>query len=346
MGGGTNDTFSQLNIVDIYNLETKKWTRQATDGEYPKYRVNPCAVVASASDGSSHQIYFFGGQNLVPYMEQLQYDDMWILTIPSFKWIKVDQSKQSIPPARAGHSCDIVGREMIVIGGYVGDELSCDSPGVYIFDVTNLQWTTSYSASAGGFGGGSGGNKNDASSSPYKVPKAIIDVVGGNGDGGAKVTKPVKPADPDSPLFTGEPPQYKYTSYAVIETSLVTSTRADGSLVTSTGIRTTVPRGSGDGSGPNIGAIVGGVIGGVVLIVGFLFLGMYLLYRRKIREIRAAAAMQAQNGTKTSTEGSQSVAGMDERFVNRNGSTSDLLGEPTFWGVLLSPRRSLRVVNH
>ena len=105
-----------------------------TDGPMPLYRVNPCAFVGSAPDGSSHNIYFFGGQNLVPYKEQKQYDDMYILTVPAFKWILVDQSKQAVPPARAGHTCDIVGSQIIVAGGYTDPNLSCDSPGIYVFD--------------------------------------------------------------------------------------------------------------------------------------------------------------------------------------------------------------------
>lgn len=345
-----------MNIVDIYNLETKRWTKQSTDGPTPKYRVNPCAVVASASDGSSHQIYFFGGQNLVPYMQQEQYEDMWILTIPAFTWIKVDQDNQSVPPARAGHTCDIVGSQMVVVGGYVGDELSCDSPGVYVFDVSNLQWATTYSAAAAGFSGkGSKGGKGAVSSGPYRVPEAVVKVIGGNGEGGAKVTKPIRQADPDSPIFTGEPPGYRYTQYPKL--SFATITAADGSLITTTS--TSRPDGDDGGSSPNIGAIVGGVVGGIVFIVLLLFLGAYILYRRKIKELRASAAMLPNSarssgvpGEKLSDDGTS--AGRNSggtgppgfTHLGKNGSSTDLVGEPTFWGVLLSPRRSLRVVNH
>lgn len=335
-----------MNIVDIYNLETKKWTKQSTDGPTPKYRVNPCAVVASASDGSSHQIHFFGGQNLVPYMQQQQYDDMWILTIPAFTWIKVDQEKQSVPPARAGHTCDIVGSQMVVVGGYVGDELSCDSPGVYVFDANNLQWATSYSAAAAGFDGKSSDNGNT-----YRVPQAVIDVIGGSPEGGAKVTKPIKQADPDSPIFTGEPAGYRYTRYPTV--SYATHTAADGTVTTSTTISD--PDG-GDSGGPNVGAIVGGVVGGILLIVAILFLGAYILYRRKIKELRASAAMlpgsvptsagKTFSDDGTSTNRDSNPVPPAYVAIGKNGSTTDLAGEPTFWGVLLSPRRSLRVVNH
>ena len=111
-----------MNNIDVYDIATSKWYKQATSGPMPNIRVNPCAVTAAAPDGSSTQIYMFGGQNLIPAGNQTQYDDMWILSIPSFNWIKVDQdeSKSSKPPARAGHSCHIWDAQMIVVGGYVG----------------------------------------------------------------------------------------------------------------------------------------------------------------------------------------------------------------------------------
>ncbi|KAI5795282.1 kelch repeat protein [Geopyxis carbonaria] len=343
IGGGTNDTFSQMNIVDLYDLDTKKWTKQSTDGPTPKYRVNPCAVVASAADGSSHNIYLFGGQNLVPYMEQKQYDDIWILTIPSFTWVQVDQSSQSVPPARAGHTCDIVGSQMVVVGGFVGTELSCDSPGFYVFDVSTLKWTTSYSAAAGGYGneqsGGnaiSGGAGGLAVGGQYKVPKLVYDLVGGDGFGGAKVTKPVKAGDPNSPVMTGAATDYKYIQYI---------THPDGT--------TSIVTGDGGGKGPNVGAIVGGVVGGIILIVALVFVGLYILYKKKIRKLRESAAAAAEaRRQEEATKNMAELPGdgyMPVMGVKRNGSSSDLNaieGEPTFWGVLLSPRRSLRVVNH
>jgi hypothetical protein len=50
-----------LNVYDIANSE---WFHQKTSGDTPGVRVNPCAVIASAPDASSFQIYVFGGQDL------------------------------------------------------------------------------------------------------------------------------------------------------------------------------------------------------------------------------------------------------------------------------------------
>ena len=113
-----------MNVIDVYDIATSNWYKQATSGPTPKIRVNPCAAVAAASDGSSYQVHMFGGQNLIPAGNQTQYDDLWILTVPSFTWIQVDQKSQSVPPGRAGHSCHMWDGQMVLVGGYVGDQLS------------------------------------------------------------------------------------------------------------------------------------------------------------------------------------------------------------------------------
>jgi hypothetical protein len=344
-----------MNVVDVYDLGSKKWTKQSTDGPSPKYRVNPCAVVGSAQDGSSHNVYLFGGQNLVPYAQQLQYDDMYILTVPAFKWIKVDQKDQPVPPARAGHTCDIVGSQMIVIGGYA-EELSCDSPGFYVFDASKLEWRTGYSAKAGGF------NNNDGKGG-YKVPRVVIDAVGGNEEGGATVKRPVKAVDADSPMVTAQAGDYKYATFGT-RPIIAVSTASDGTVTTST----VTPKPdefsqSGSGQGPNIGAIVGGVIGGILFVVTLAFASAFLLYKKKIREIRENQSRMNQGdgtgyykageagrlviGGGHHSDNSGGVGGENHGSTSNGSSTdlNDMLGEPTFWGVLLSPRRTLRVVN-
>ncbi|RMX92424.1 hypothetical protein D0868_13417 [Hortaea werneckii] len=157
LAGGTNDTFTQMNNIDVYDIARSTWYKQSTSGPTPEIRVNPCAVIAAAPDGSSYNIYMFGGQRLQPYGSQEQYDDMWILTLPSFTWIEVDMSGQSVPYGRSGHSCNIWDAQMVMVGGYVGDQLSCESPGIYVFDLSNCQWVQEFTALTPG---------NDENSSP------------------------------------------------------------------------------------------------------------------------------------------------------------------------------------
>ena len=67
--GGTDQTFvSDLSTLDVFDIANSVWYHQKTTGTPPGVRVNPCAVVASAPDASSFQIYLYGGQNLVPYV--------------------------------------------------------------------------------------------------------------------------------------------------------------------------------------------------------------------------------------------------------------------------------------
>ncbi|WYZ42607.1 hypothetical protein EsH8_VI_000306 [Colletotrichum jinshuiense] len=272
MAGGSADTFvDDLGTLDIFDIATSEWYHQKTTGDKPSVRVNPCAVIASAPDASSFQIYFFGGQNLQPYKNQTQYNDMYILTIPSFTWIKVDEGNGA-PSPRAGHTCSMRDGQMIVVGGYIGQEQRCDSPGVYVYDASNLEWTSGFKA---------GDHPNDlspensvlAGSYGYKVPGKVQSVIGGNSEGGATATTPAAGPATGGPFATGKPPVFTITK--------------DGSTATITapGSTSTSPPGENandsDG-GTNPGLIAAGVIAGILGALA-LYLGFCAwLYRRQV----------------------------------------------------------------
>lgn len=65
-GGTASDFTDDMSQLDVYDIASSTWYHQTTTGTAPGVRVNPCAVVASAPDASSFQIYLFGGQNLQP----------------------------------------------------------------------------------------------------------------------------------------------------------------------------------------------------------------------------------------------------------------------------------------
>jgi hypothetical protein len=390
-----------MNNIDVYDIATSKWYKQATSGPMPNIRVNPCAVTAAAPDGSSTQIYMFGGQNLIPAGNQTQYDDMWILSVPSFTWIKVDMDGQSVPYGRSGHTCDVWNSQMVMVGGYVGDQLSCESPGIYVFDLSNLEWVQQYTAlnssdsdsnnedSAGAsnpfnqqtsqqksqmnetsdFGGLQG-------SYGYRVPEAVIKVIGGDANGGATITKPVVTATA-GPLATGKAVTYTVTSDGATATEIAGGS-GSGSSSSS----------NGGSSGPNIAAIVAGTIAGVLfLLVCYLLFCTYVyrkqlgLYKQHVemsqREARGekppaiVGLLSAQEGGTSKTDSERRSDGMSGGVASkatsrpytdsgvasgsgsgypserRGSSTEDLLAgqQPTFVGVLLRPMRSLRVVN-
>ena len=290
----------------------------------------------------------YGGQNLQPAGSQIQYKDMWILSVPSFTWIgPLDLSSQSQPSARAGHTCNVWDAQMVVVGGYVGDELSCDSPGVYSFDLSTLEWTQSFKATSSPDDNpfsrqrsqtdASGRNVVDGSYG-YEVPARVQKVIGGGATGGATVTKPVASATA-GPLATGKPNTYT----------------VDGG-----------GDGTSDSTGPGTKgrkvAIAVGVVAGVLFLLAVYLAVCAAIYRRRLklyqqhmeaeREARSRGGQDANGAFSYSTTAAERRSKEDTNGANNTarfsrGSDQDLLGnmEPTFVGIMLHPKRSLRVVN-
>ncbi|RMZ72033.1 kelch repeat [Pyrenophora seminiperda CCB06] len=393
--GGDNATFTQMNTVDVYDIAASTWYKQTTSGKTPSYRVNPCTVVAAATDGSSYNIYMYAGQDLEPAGKQTQRDDMWILSIPSFTWIEVNQGtdKASMPPPRAGHLCQAWDAQMIVMGGY-NTNLGCDAPGIYVFNMSSLSWSNQFTSVTGknalqqynsqdkGSTGnplsqqinqrGFGVKAGIEGSYGYAVPEAVQSVIGGKATGGATLTAPVQ-TPTSGPLATGKPQTY-------------TMTGPDGAKITHVINGNPQAINTGD-SGPNIAAIVAGVIAGVFFVVAAYFAFCAWIYRRQVQIWKQhAATVQSRanaekQGTFTSSSGLGTVGGgsshgaaagsFDIGRGNTSGEAATAYGgpgaewgrrnsegsvvdglldgqEPSFWGargVLLNPRRSLRVIN-
>lgn len=361
-----------MNIIDVYDIANSTWYKQTTSGKYPSLRVNPCAVAASAPDGSSTNVYLYGGQNLIPYGEQIQYDDMWILTIPSFTWIEVNTTGQSVPPARVGHTCNMWDGQIVVIGGYTGPDLSCDS-GFYVFSASDLTWQNQFTALNGGNTQNQQVAQQDdpsglSGSYGYQVPDAVQSVIGGHASGGATITAPAQSAT-QGPLATGKPITF-------------TVTGANGAVTTETGTALVNGSSSSNNShGPNVGAIVAGVVAGCFAVLA-AYLGFCAwVYRRQLALYKnhvAASQRASTGGPSNPTEKAAfltSEGSSDRRATNgssgprysaysnippspgvhpptggnstANSSSEDLMRgvEPSFVGVLLNPRRSLRVIN-
>jgi hypothetical protein len=86
------------------------------------------------------------------------YMDVFVLSMPAFKWFKTDAPSES---RRANHFCQVIGQgQMLVIGGRdPSHDPSLDNSfwpndadpwtrGLNIFDMTALKWTNRYNASA------------------------------------------------------------------------------------------------------------------------------------------------------------------------------------------------------
>ncbi|KAI1335029.1 hypothetical protein F5Y15DRAFT_428518 [Xylariaceae sp. FL0016] len=273
---GTTDAYASMTTIDVYDIKSSTWYHQETSGEAPQVRVNPCAVIFSAPDASSFNIYMYGGQNLLPTGDQIQYTDIWILTIPSFTWIKVDTSTSNEPPARAGHACAARDGQMVVFGGYIDPTTKCENPGIYNFDASDLQWKSSFSA-ADHPADDNADNTVLAGSYGYQVPDAVQSVVGGSSDGGATATQPASGPATDGPFKTGTAPVFTITAAGSTAT---VSSGGNGSGPVST-----------SNSGASPGTIAAGVIAGLAGLIA-CYLGFCAwLWRRQVRAYRRHMAV-------------------------------------------------------
>ncbi|KAI3332055.1 hypothetical protein HD806DRAFT_179372 [Xylariaceae sp. AK1471] len=280
IGNDTSDAFASMTTIDVYDIASSQWYHQETSGDdIPQVRVNPCAVIFSAPDASSFNIYMYGGQNLLPVGQQVQYTDVWILTIPSFTWIKVNALNDE-PPARAGHSCAARDGQIVVVGGYIGEETQCEQPGIYAFDASNLKWQSSFNA-ANHPANENAGNTVLAGSYGYQVPGVVQSVIGGSSEGGATATQPASGPATDGPFKTGVPPVFTVTATGSGSTSTVTN----------------FPGGGGGGSSSrNGGTIAAGVIAGFAGLLA-LYLGFCAwLWRRQVRAYKRHMAVANQYG--------------------------------------------------
>lgn len=165
---------SSIHVLDIASLENGEgtWYEQNTSGRIPNPRLDACAAMGVAPDNSSYNTYVHGGRS-----PSGDFDEVWVLTLPYFRWIKV--VKGSFPIF--GHNCHLVGsKQMLILGGnrytQVKDKHPCylGRTGVAIFDMTTLQWA----------------DRIAIPDRPYEVPFAIVEWIHGTSKGKANMTKP------------------------------------------------------------------------------------------------------------------------------------------------------------
>ncbi|KAI5458304.1 hypothetical protein BGZ63DRAFT_474676 [Mariannaea sp. PMI_226] len=170
--------------IFLYDIISNEWHIQQATGTIPEYRRRFCAGAVWSKDRSSYNIYLnaglgFGGDG---------YDDVYILSLPSFQWIKtypLDRNGTGEYPSHS-LSCNVVndGSQMLTIGGsFPENDDTCDYEqvwGVHNIDLGNQvkdnfqkTWSEYVPALFG-----------------YNVPQYVTKVIGGTKDGGATHTKP------------------------------------------------------------------------------------------------------------------------------------------------------------
>ncbi|EXJ76080.1 uncharacterized protein A1O5_00588 [Cladophialophora psammophila CBS 110553] len=236
-----------MTTLPIYDIASSTWYLQNTTGQAPGQLTEFCSVVATAKDSSSFSVYIYGGYDGLNADDEPS-DDVWILSIPSFQWIKAYGGTKS--HGRSGHRCVApYPDQMFVVGGVHQNQANCVEGGIIqIFNLNNLEFQNSYDPDTW---------------SDYQVPAAVTKTIGGNAQGGSTKTA----AWSDGALAGIFSKSYSrqlthYYPYPVNESS-------------------TESTGSGH-SGIGTGAIVGISVAATVIFILLLILIFLLVRRRRI----------------------------------------------------------------
>ncbi|CAM9634761.1 unnamed protein product [Chrysoparadoxa australica] len=116
------------------------WTKAQTNGQRCPPRGGHSCIVAD------FQLVVFGGHRFNTGNTFIYLNDIWVLDIETMTWQEVRCSGE-LPAPRYGHSCELVGSRMFVIGGKgEKNELYRD---VYFLDLLDWTWSNVNTTSAG-----------------------------------------------------------------------------------------------------------------------------------------------------------------------------------------------------
>jgi hypothetical protein len=232
---------------------------------------------------------------------------------------------------------------MVVVGGNLGpvSTSQCDSPGIYVFDMSTLEWVSSFD-----------------SESTYSIPSVVGSAVAESG-----TTDP--PSQTQSSTFTSPSPTNPPTSpnpsmHTMWTTATVTTTYANGqtSIITTTYQTTATvtanPSSSSSSSlaqtgvtATRLAAIVGGSLGTVILLLssGWAFYALRKRRQGTLWNRLSGGGVSWESPTteepwSPTTERGWGPASDEAEYQTRELDVSNWDGN-----VMFSPRQSLRVVN-
>ncbi|KAI5779290.1 hypothetical protein EDC01DRAFT_311134 [Geopyxis carbonaria] len=297
-GGTESDaTSAPMDVIDIYDMGNQKWMVQNATGDIPERRRRFCGGIISAPDGSSHNIYITAGMGFGE--NKTGYDDIYILTIPAFKWIKVypvpgtTRAPEDAYPSY-DMSCNVVRNNLLVIGG----QFPAD-PDVNACDVANDVGVHNIVLSKDPDGEFWGLYNPNLTS--YRVPSEITSIIGGDTGGHATKTTP----DGGFTNFNLGP-LFK----RVVTPAPRAATRSPSPSPSSSGSTTPKTR--------QLMIIIPSVIGGVFLL---LALGTFLYCRRRHQKSPAPAAELAYNYTGVSGTSPAPAAELAYNYTGVSGTS-------------------------
>lgn len=155
-----------MDKIHVLDIASNTWYTQdasSENGNQPLGRLRSCTVLVSAPDGSSHNIFMYGG---IPMNGKLSLKDVYVLSIPSFHWIYLGDA----PIGKYGHTCHKLQEKYLVTyrGIQDGSQVICDTEngGITIYDMETLEWTTKYEVKPKG-------------TTTYKIPEQLYSIIGG-----------------------------------------------------------------------------------------------------------------------------------------------------------------------
>ncbi|OGM47258.1 hypothetical protein ABOM_003932 [Aspergillus bombycis] len=239
-----------MDEILLYDISGSKWYTQKATGDVPERRRRFCAGVTWAEDHSSYNIYLYGG---IGALGGVGFDDIYILSMPSFKWIKWFPAGPGTGYPKHSMSCTVVdGAQMLVMGGTQPNSTDCDVPPIYGMHNMYLGKQNPEDAMWAMF-------RSNLTS--YEVPSEIISTIGGSATGGANTTQPSGGFDNrDLAVFFSR----TYTAPTRSPTRTIPT-----------------PSSGSSGGSKRVGAIVGGVIGGVAGVSILAALLFFYLRRKK-----------------------------------------------------------------
>ncbi|KAK1773507.1 hypothetical protein QBC45DRAFT_79094 [Copromyces sp. CBS 386.78] len=254
-GNGTASP-QPLDTIYMYDLANTKWYTQKTWGRAPEDRRLFCGGAAVAQDQSSYNIYIYGGASFGS--NPIGYDDIYVLSIPSFQWIRSlypSNSNVTGEFPKAMSSCNVINNaQMLVIGGRaLNDTSSCDADVVMGQHNMVLGKDNPEKAIWARF---------QPNLTSYILPTDIITVVGGNPTGGATVTAPKTGFDaPDMSTLMTRKPQLAERTPTRNVTSPTSSPTSSPSSDPKKGLST----------GAIAGIAVGASVAGIAVLAGLCF---------------------------------------------------------------------------
>lgn len=248
-----------MTSLPVYDVSSSSWYLQNTTGDAPPQLTEFCSVVAAANDSSSYNVYIYGGYDGLNAAHEPS-DDVWILSIPSFQWIKAYSGSAS--HGRSGHVCVApYPDQMFIVGGIHQNQAECVEGGIIqVFNLNTLKFQNTYAPGTW---------------SSYKVPDIVTAAIGGNSQGGASKTATWSAPNLSS-IFTKKYAAQVSQYYPYASSS--NATTASGTSGTTSADPNTQRQKKSGGKNHTL-AIVLGIVGGLVVLT--LLLVIFLLMRRR-----------------------------------------------------------------